>query len=51
MIVFKLEHERPAYAMHGGVLYYIKDRCCAPNLAPVWPTQAHVACRLRTLLA
>jgi hypothetical protein len=26
MIVFKLERERPAYAAHGGTLYYIKDR-------------------------
>ncbi|GBG90440.1 hypothetical protein CBR_g50687 [Chara braunii] len=26
MIVFKLERERPAYAVHGGTLYYIKDR-------------------------
>jgi coatomer subunit alpha len=26
MIVFKLERERPAYAAHGGMLYYIKDR-------------------------
>ena len=26
MIVFKLERERPAYATHGGLLYYIKDR-------------------------
>lgn len=26
MIVFKLERERPAYATHGGALYYIKDR-------------------------
>ena len=26
MIVFKLERERPAYATHGGTLYYIKDR-------------------------
>ena len=26
MIVFKLERERPAYATHGDVLYYIKDR-------------------------
>eukprot|EP00850_Spirogloea_muscicola_P013255 SM000089S23811 [mRNA] locus=s89:157950:162915:- [translate_table: standard] len=26
MIVFKLERERPAYAVHGGVLYYVKDR-------------------------
>ena len=28
MIVFKLERERPAYATHGGILYYIKDRWC-----------------------
>jgi coatomer protein complex subunit alpha (xenin) len=26
MIVFKLERERPAYATHANVLYYIKDR-------------------------
>lgn len=26
MIVFKLERERPAYATHGTMLYYIKDR-------------------------
>jgi coatomer protein complex subunit alpha (xenin) len=26
MIVFKLERERPAYASHAGVLYYVKDR-------------------------
>lgn len=26
MIVFKLERERPAYAAHGGTLYYMKDR-------------------------
>lgn len=26
MIVFKLERERPAYAVHGNVLYYVKDR-------------------------
>ena len=26
MIVFKLERERPAYATHGGTLYYIKER-------------------------
>ena len=26
MIVFKLERERPAYAHHQGVLYYVKDR-------------------------
>lgn len=26
MIVFKLERERPAYALHGNTLYYVKDR-------------------------
>ena len=26
MIVFKLERERPAYAVHGDVVYYVKDR-------------------------
>ncbi|EDO39748.1 predicted protein [Nematostella vectensis] len=26
MIVFKLERERPAYAVHGNTLYYVKDR-------------------------
>lgn len=26
MIVFKLERERPAYAVHGNVLHYVKDR-------------------------
>lgn len=26
MIVFKLERERPAYATHGGMLYYVKDK-------------------------
>lgn len=26
MIVFKLERERPAYATHGGTLFFIKDR-------------------------
>lgn len=26
MIVFKLERERPAYASHGNMLYYVKDR-------------------------
>lgn len=26
MIVFKLERERPAYAVHGNMLYYIKER-------------------------
>lgn len=26
MIVFKLERERPAYSMHGNMLYYVKDR-------------------------
>lgn len=24
MIVFKLERERPAYAVHGNILYYTK---------------------------
>jgi len=26
MIVFKLERERPAYAVHGGSLFYVRDR-------------------------
>jgi len=26
MIVFKLERERPAFAVQGGTLYYIKER-------------------------
>lgn len=26
MLVFKLERERPAYAVHGDSLYYIKER-------------------------
>lgn len=26
MIVFKLERERPAYAVHGNILYYVKER-------------------------
>lgn len=26
MIVFKLERERPAYAVHGATLYYVKER-------------------------
>uniref|UniRef100_A0A8C6WJ02 Coatomer protein complex, subunit alpha n=1 Tax=Neogobius melanostomus TaxID=47308 RepID=A0A8C6WJ02_9GOBI len=26
MIVFKLERERPAYAVYGNMLYYVKDR-------------------------
>lgn len=26
MIVFKLERERPAYAVHGTTIYYVKDR-------------------------
>ncbi|CAK0784913.1 hypothetical protein CVIRNUC_008118 [Coccomyxa viridis] len=26
MIVFKLERERPAYAVHGTMLFYVKDR-------------------------
>lgn len=26
MIVFKLERERPSYAVHGGTLYFVKER-------------------------
>ncbi|XP_063980334.1 coatomer subunit alpha [Diachasmimorpha longicaudata] len=26
MIIFKLERERPAYAVHGNLLYYVKER-------------------------
>ncbi|CAD7077616.1 unnamed protein product [Hermetia illucens] len=26
MVVFKLERERPAYAVHGNILYYVKDK-------------------------
>ncbi|XP_034935334.1 coatomer subunit alpha-like [Chelonus insularis] len=26
MIIFKLERERPAFAVHGNLLYYVKDR-------------------------
>ncbi|XP_059622164.1 coatomer subunit alpha isoform X1 [Phlebotomus argentipes] len=26
MIVFKLERERPAYTVHGNILYYVKER-------------------------
>lgn len=26
MIVFKLERERPAFAVHNNVLYYVKDK-------------------------
>lgn len=26
MLVFKLERERPAYAVHGDSLYYVKER-------------------------
>lgn len=26
MIIFKLERERPAYAVHGNILYYVKER-------------------------
>ena len=26
MILFKLERERPAYAVHANLLYYIKER-------------------------
>merc|ERR1712137_540050 len=31
LIVFKLEHERPAYCVDGDVVYYIKDKLCAFN--------------------
>ena len=27
MIVYKLERERPAYAVHANTLYYVKVRC------------------------
>lgn len=26
LVVFKFERERPAYAVHGNILYYVKDR-------------------------
>lgn len=26
MIIFKLERERPAYTVHGNLLYYVKER-------------------------
>jgi len=26
MVVFKLERERPAFAVHGNILYYVRDR-------------------------
>lgn len=26
MVIFKLERERPAYSLHGNLLYYVKDR-------------------------
>jgi hypothetical protein len=26
MVVFKLERERPANAVHGNLLYYVKER-------------------------
>lgn len=26
MVIFKLERERPAYSLHGNLLFYIKDR-------------------------
>lgn len=26
MIIFKLERERPAFAVHQNVLYYVKER-------------------------
>lgn len=26
MVIFKLERERPAYSLHGNLLYYVKER-------------------------
>lgn len=26
MVIFKLERERPAYSLHGNLLFYVKDR-------------------------
>ena len=26
MVVFKLERERPAHAVHGNLLYYVKEK-------------------------
>jgi len=26
MVIFKLERERPAHAVHGNLLYYVKER-------------------------
>lgn len=26
MLVFKLERERPAYTVHGNLLYYVKEK-------------------------
>jgi len=26
MIIFKLERERPAYAVHANILYYVKEK-------------------------
>lgn len=26
MMIFKLERERPAYAVHNNTLYYVKER-------------------------
>jgi len=25
-VLFQLERERPAYAIHGNILYYVKER-------------------------
>lgn len=34
MIVFKLERERPAYAVHGNTLYYVKVRAIIMIFSP-----------------
>jgi coatomer protein complex subunit alpha (xenin) len=26
MVIFKLERERPAYSLHGNLLFYVKER-------------------------
>ena len=30
--MFKLERERPAYAVHGNTLYYTKVLCAVPKI-------------------
>ena len=32
MLVFKLERERPAYAVYQNTLYYVKVTSCEPTL-------------------